>query len=81
MVVQAKVIKWGNSLGIRLQKAIAEQMRLANGTTVDIKVSGSKMVVTKSPPKYTLKGLMKGVNEDNIHGEIDSGSPMGTEIW
>ena len=30
--------------------------------------------------KYKLEELLEGVNEDNIHGEIDWGKPVGKEI-
>ncbi len=81
MVVQSKVRKWGNSLGIRLQKPIVEQLRFQDGSDIDIKVSGKKMIVTLSAPKYSLKSLMEKVNEENIHHETKTGSPVRTEIW
>jgi FixJ family two-component response regulator len=32
-------------------------------------------------PKITLESLLAGVTKDNIHPEIDSGPPIGQEIW
>lgn len=28
-----------------------------------------------------LDTLLAGVNEDNLHGEIDFGPPVGAEVW
>lgn len=81
MVVRSKVKRWGNSLGIRLQKAIADQLQLADGSEVDIKVTGRGFVVTPSAPRYSLKSLIAKVDEKNIHRETDTGSPVGAEIW
>lgn len=32
-------------------------------------------------PKITLESLLAGVTNDNIHPEIDSGPPIGQEVW
>jgi hypothetical protein len=34
---------------------------------------------TKSP--YTLEELLAGVTQENLHPEIDTGSPVGREVW
>jgi antitoxin MazE len=81
MVVRGKVKKWGNSLGLRLHKMVAEQLRLEDGSEVEIRVSGNRLVVTLSAPKYSLAGLLERVNDRNVHVEADTGSPRGTEIW
>lgn len=32
-------------------------------------------------PRITLESLLTGVTEDNIHPEIDTGVPVGNEVW
>ena len=32
-------------------------------------------------PKITLESLLAGFTNDNIHPEIDYGSPIGQEVW
>jgi antitoxin component of MazEF toxin-antitoxin module len=32
-------------------------------------------------PKYTLKQLLARVNKKNLHSEVDTGSPVGGEVW
>ncbi len=31
-------------------------------------------------PEYSLEELLKGVTEDNLHGEVFSAPPVGKEI-
>jgi antitoxin MazE len=40
-----------------------------------------KIPVTKNEDSLTLEQLLAGVTEDNIHEEIDTGNPVGKEIW
>ncbi len=81
MVVQTQVKKWGNSLGIRLKKDVADKLQLQDGSDVDLNVLGNKIVITVSAPKYSLKNLINKVNDRNIHSETKTGSPVGDEIW
>lgn len=34
----------------------------------------------KAVRRFTLKGLLEGVTEANLHGELDSGPPIGNEV-
>ena len=81
MVVQTTVKKWGNSFGIRLQKAIAENLNLSEGSEINIEVENGKLVITPAEKEPTLKELIDGINENNRHGEMDFGRPVGKEIW
>ena len=77
--VHAKVQKWGNSLGIRIKKAIAEQVQLRENSEVDITVSENRLILTPYSPKYTLEGLIESVTRENLHGEVNSGPRVGME--
>ena len=81
MRVHGKIQKWGNSLGIRIQKAVAEQVRFKEGSEVDITVRGHQLIVTPASPRYTLESLMAGVKPENIHGEVKTGPGIGMEEW
>ena len=77
-----KVQKWGNSLAVRLPKALAEESRLREGSEVAFKVQGANIIISSSvKPRYTLKELVKGITKKNRHKEIDWGPARGKEIW
>ena len=79
--MQGAVAKWGNSLALRLPRAIAEDARLVEGTPVDLRVEGEKLIVTASRTRYDLAELLKGMKAENRHEETDWGGPRGEETW
>ena len=80
--MQTKIQKWGNSLAIRIPKSFALDINLKQDELVDLSVDESKIIITPiSGKKYSLEELLKGVSKNNLHSEIDTGSPIGKEIW
>jgi antitoxin MazE len=74
--------KWGNSLALRIPKSFAQDAAVKEGTLVDVSVSEGKLVVTSVRKKRTtLTQLLTKVHRGNLHGEIDSGPPLGREAW
>jgi antitoxin MazE len=76
-----QVAKWGNSLGVRLPKAVALDAHLAEGDSVDVTVRDGAIVITPARRRFTLDELLAQVTPDNIHGETDWGPPAGKEVW
>ncbi|GAA6618066.1 AbrB/MazE/SpoVT family DNA-binding domain-containing protein [Scytonema sp. NUACC26] len=76
------ISRWGNSLAIRIPKAVADRIQVEEGTHVSISISGDSIVITpQKRKKYTLDQLLEGMTPDNFHPEIDTGSAVGNEIW
>jgi len=75
-----KLAAWGNSLGIRLPKIVAEHASLSEGSLVDfvLKTDGSILI---RPAEPSLKEMMAQVTPENRHEEVDWGAPVGKEIW
>ena len=80
MDTHTRVHKWGNSLGIRIQKAVADQVDLKENTEVRITVRDNALVITPVPRKVTLESLLDGVTPENIHAIVDFGAPRGKEV-
>jgi antitoxin MazE len=81
MMVTQKIAQWGNSLGVRLPQAIAQEIGLKAGTVITISTEGDKIVLSPAKPKYTLQELLKDVKPEQQHDEIDWGEPQGEEVW
>jgi antitoxin MazE len=78
----AVVAKWGNSLAIRIPKAISEQASITEGTSIDITVEGNSIIVTpRKRKKYTLDELLEGMTPDKFHPEFETGNVVGNEHW
>jgi antitoxin MazE len=67
--VRATIRKWGDSLALRLPRAVAQDVNFVEGTEVDVTCRGGRLVVTKAAPKLTLAQLLAGVTPENQHGE------------
>ena len=79
----AKVQKWGNSLALRLPKAVAAEAEVLLDSPVDISVRDHIIVITPLREKnsYDLDDLLAGVTPDNLHGATDFAGPVGKEVW
>lgn len=77
-----KLQKWGNSLGLRLPKKLAEDLEIETGSEVDIAIVKGKLVLTPiKPRKQTLSELLSKVTPSNRHDEVELGNKRGRETW
>lgn len=75
------VQRWGNSLAIRIPHAIAGQLEVCEGTTVDLQVREGELVVRPSTAKkLSLGELLKNCRPSQLHGETDFGPDVGREV-
>ena len=80
--MQTKVQKWGNSLGLRIPKSFAEQAGVEAGSEVDLSVEDGELIVRpRRVPRYDLKDLLRRVTTKNVHTEVETGKPIGREVW
>ncbi len=80
--MQTKIQKWGNSLALRIPKSFALNVNLKQNELVDISIDKGKIIIAPIIQKeYSLEELLKGVSENNLHTEFDTGAPAGKEIW
>lgn len=81
MAATTQIAKWGNSLGVRLPKAVALEAAIDEGDTVDISVKNGAIVIRPSRPTYSLDELVARITSRNRHGESDWGEVVGHETW
>lgn len=80
--MRVQLQKWGNSLALRIPKPFAEDMGVREGTAVQLSVSEGRLVAAPIRRRKTrLKDLLAGVTKANLHDEVDTGRPMGREVW
>ena len=80
--MQTRVQKWGNSLGVRIPRGLAEQIGLGAGTEVSLSAKDGQLVVKPAlPTRLSLDELMAGVSDNNLHSSVDTGSAVGAEIF
>lgn len=76
-----QIAKWGNSLGLRIPKTVAEQAEIAEGDAVDVAVENGAIVIRPARPRFELRQLVNAITPRNRHDESDWGEPAGRELW
>lgn len=77
--MQARIQKWGNSLGLRIPMQLAKQLQLHSGSPVTIEIEDGKIVI--QPPKYDLDTMLKGIKKQNLHSQMLDDGKRGNEEW
>ena len=80
--MRAQVSKWGNSLAIRIPKAVTESLRVQEGGAVDLTIEGDAVIIRSCQPRYTIEELvseMRPGEEPEIFDDVNS-PPVGHEI-
>lgn len=80
--MRTKIVRWGNSLGLRIPKSFAVEMGVSDETPVDLSLEEGRLVIRAAkPPKIALEDLLAGVKKSNLHDEVETGGPVGGEAW
>jgi antitoxin MazE len=78
------VQKWGNSLGIRVPKVVAEQVNLQLGSQIEFDTANGVLTVrpvrTRRRSKYKLSELLAGFKGPSPYRHLDLDRPVGKEI-
>lgn len=76
------IARWGNSLAIRIPKALAERTRLSEGDQVTLEpTDDGGLVIRPARPRYTLDELVDRITRKNTHEETAWGAAAGRETW
>ena len=80
--MQTKIQRWGNSQGLRIPRSFAEEAGVGAGSEVDLSIQDGDLVVRSARRrKYRLKELLRKITANNVHAEVDTGGPVGREVW
>ena len=78
--MQVKVQAWGNSLGLRIPKAYAQELHVGPGSSLELSMEAG-VLLAKPSATVELNALLALVNPDNTHHELDWGEVSGDELW
>jgi antitoxin MazE len=78
--MRAQMLKWGNSLAVRIPKPVAEEANLTAGDAIEIKVDADGSIhflrIGKIP---TLAQLVSQITPENRYPEQSAGPEVGKE--
>jgi antitoxin MazE len=75
----SRVVKWGNSLAVRIPKPLAEEAGVREGD--DIVIEATEGVINLRPKQRipTLRELVAQITPENRYDETQTGSERGKE--
>ena len=80
--MKTRVQKLGSSLALRIPKSFAEEAGLRPNAAVELSfVDGALIVRPIAPQPPTLDDLLRGVTNNSLPGEWDTGPAAGREVW
>ncbi|NPV02242.1 MAG: AbrB/MazE/SpoVT family DNA-binding domain-containing protein [Brevinematales bacterium] len=79
--MKSAVQKWGNSLAVRIPANYAKDVRIQEGSAVEVTVEENRIVIIPETKGSRLEEMLSRIDENNLHGETDTGGQVGSEIW
>ena len=78
--MQTQIQKWGNSLGVRIPKDIADRLCIKNGVMVNVEISDHNIII--APVTSELDLLLNNITDANLHSEeLKYDDILGNESW
>ena len=76
------VKKWGNSAAVRIPASIMAAAHVTLDQPVEVREEQGRIIIEPVRCKaYKLDDLLDGITEKNKHAAIDTGAPVGREVW
>jgi antitoxin MazE len=76
---KAQVVKWGNSLAVRIPKSVAEHARMKEGDAIVLKAAKGRIELRRAEEIPTLEELVSRITPENRYPETDWGRDVGRE--
>lgn len=78
--MKAQMVKWGNSLAVRIPKSVAEKAKLKEGDSLEIEAVAEGHVELRRAAKIpTLAQLISQITLENRYPEVSMGGEAGKE--
>jgi antitoxin MazE len=74
-----QIVKWGNSLAVRIPKPVAEQAGVEEGDAVLIEAERGQIKLKSRQRVPSLKELVSQITPENRYGELSVGRTRGKE--
>jgi antitoxin MazE len=77
---KAQVVKWGNSLAVRIPKTVAEEARMQEGDSILIEAKRGRVELRRAEKIPTLEELVAQITPKNRYKETTWWPDRGKEI-
>jgi antitoxin MazE len=77
--MQVQLSKWGNSLGLLLPRALAQQIGASEGQKVNIVAEGARLIIEPVLPAFSLQEVLVNMTPEAMRAAFDWGEDVGRE--
>jgi antitoxin MazE len=75
----SQIVKWGNSLAVRIPKPVAERAGVQEGDLIVIEAAKGQISLRRKQLVPTLQELVSQINPENRYDEIADGPARSKE--
>jgi len=78
-MAHGQIVKWGNSLAVRIPKPVAEEAGVREGDPIVIEAAEGHIRLHRRQRVPTLKELVAQITPENRYGELPTGRTRDRE--
>ncbi len=78
--MKAQMVKWGNSLAVRIPKPLVDQAMLKEGDSLEIEAAEGRLELRRTSKIPTLTQLIANITPENRYAEVPTSAEVGKEI-
>jgi antitoxin MazE len=78
-MAKTQVVKWGNSLAVRIPKLLAEEAGFSEGDRLVLEAAEGQLELRRAGRVPTLQELVAQITPRNRYGETPTGRARGKE--
>ncbi len=80
--MRCTIKKWGNSAAVRIPSSLMKSVEIDIDQMVDLHGEDGRIVIEPIRfGEYNLQELLSRITPDNLPDAVDTGLPVGKEIW
>src|SRR5205823_780363 len=77
--MKAQIVKWGNSLAVRIPKPLAQQAHMKEGDFLEIETTQDHIELRRITHVPSLSRLIAQITSENRYGEVSTTLEVGEE--
>jgi antitoxin MazE len=78
--MKTQMVKWGNSLAVRIPKPVVKKAKLKEGDSLEIEAAEGRVELRRATRIPTLAQLVSQITPENRYAEIPVGAEVGKEV-
>jgi antitoxin MazE len=81
LFMKTQMVKWGNSLAVRIPKPVVAEAKLKEGDSLEIEAAAEGYIELRRATRIpTLPQLVSQITPENRYAEVSTGREVGKEV-